>query len=130
MADTPISSWLYARQSVSSDNLAKKLTYHIGLVLGGGGAHGAYQIGVWQTLKEHQIHFEVITGTSVGALNGVLILQDDLSQALSLWQSLATNQVLQLPETALSEDLRKRFIQETRQMTRAAIIKGEPQSPL
>lgn len=102
----------------------KKLTYHIGLVLGGGGAHGAYQIGVWQTLKEHQIRFEVITGTSVGALNGVLILQDDLSQAFSLWQSLATNQVFQLPEIAVSEDLRKRFIEEIRQMTRTAIIKG------
>ncbi len=42
---------------------------------------------------------------------------------------LATNQVLQLPETALSEDLRKRFIQETRQMTRAAIIKGSLNHP-
>lgn len=32
--------------------LNKKLVYHTALVLGGGGAHGAYQIGVWQALKE------------------------------------------------------------------------------
>lgn len=90
--------------------------------MGGGGAHGAYQIGVWKALREKNVCFEVITGTSVGALNGALILQEDLAQAISLWRMLSTNQVLQLPETVFAEDLRKRFIQETRQMTRAAII--------
>ena len=29
----------------------KELVYHTGLVLGGGGARGAYQIGVWQALR-------------------------------------------------------------------------------
>ncbi len=60
--------------------LNKKLVYHTALVLGGGGAHGAYQIGVWQALKEHDINFEIITGTSVGALNGALILQGDMKK--------------------------------------------------
>ncbi len=60
--------------------LNKKLVYHTALVLGGGGAHGAYQIGVWQALKEHDINFEIITGTSVGALNGALILQADMKK--------------------------------------------------
>ena len=44
-----------------------------GLVLEGGGAKGAYQIGAWKALKEAGIHVKGIAGTSVGALNGALI---------------------------------------------------------
>ena len=49
------------------------------------------QIGVWKALKEKDLAFEIITGTSVGALNGVLILQNDLDQAISLWKKLTTS---------------------------------------
>ena len=46
----------------------------IGLVLGGGGAKGAYQVGVWETLVEmglsQRVH--VLSGTSVGAINAAL----------------------------------------------------------
>ena len=41
-----------------------------GLVLEGGGAKGAYQIGAWKALKEAGIHIKGIAGTSVGALKG------------------------------------------------------------
>lgn len=37
-----------------------------GLVLGGGGSRGAYEIGVWQALRELGIGIDVVTGTSVG----------------------------------------------------------------
>ncbi|HFJ5425335.1 TPA: patatin-like phospholipase family protein [Enterococcus faecium] len=104
--------------------LNKKLVYHTALVLGGGGAHGAYQIGVWQALKEHDINFEIITGTSVGALNGALILQGDMKKAVNLWKKLSTRQVLALPEMAAVEDLRERFYRERRQMTKTALIEG------
>lgn len=102
----------------------KKLNYCRGLVLGGGGAHGAYQIGVWKALKEKNLAFEIITGTSVGALNGVLILQNDLDQAISLWNKLTTSQVMRFPKRIEEKDLRKRFIQETRQMARSALVEG------
>lgn len=44
---------------------------HVGLVLSGGGAKGAYQAGVWKALSENGIshNIKVISGTSVGALN-------------------------------------------------------------
>ena len=49
-------------------------TNPVGLVLSGGGAKGAYEIGVWQTLQEVGIasNITAISGTSVGALNAAL----------------------------------------------------------
>ena len=52
-----------------------------GLVLEGGGAKGAYQIGAWKALKEAGIRIKGIAGTSVGALNGALIAMDDFEKA-------------------------------------------------
>jgi NTE family protein len=51
----------------------------IGLVLSGGGARGAYQIGVFRAMRELEIHHLVtaVSGTSIGALNGALFLMDD-----------------------------------------------------
>lgn len=79
-----------------NDGYQKKLTDKTALVLGGGGARGAYQIGVWQALLEKRIKFSFITGTSVGALNGALIAQGDFSAAQKLWQQISTQQVLEL----------------------------------
>lgn len=42
-----------------------------GLVLGGGGAKGCYHVGVWQAMNEAGIHFDALTGTSIGALVGI-----------------------------------------------------------
>ena len=44
-----------------------------GLVLEGGGARGAYQIGAWMALRQAGIRIKGIAGASVGALNGALI---------------------------------------------------------
>lgn len=46
----------------------------LGLVLSGGGAKGAYEVGVWQALEEAQVapRVTVISGTSVGALNAAI----------------------------------------------------------
>jgi len=44
---------------------------NVGLVLSGGGAKGAYEVGVWKALTDVGItdRISVISGTSVGALN-------------------------------------------------------------
>lgn len=48
-----------------------------GLVFSGGGARGAFQVGVWKVLREEAAGLgrtpEVISGTSCGAINGALI---------------------------------------------------------
>src|SRR5579862_10055507 len=48
----------------------------VGYVLGGGGSLGAVQIGMLQALDEHHITPDIVTGTSVGSLNGSVIAQD------------------------------------------------------
>lgn len=58
------------------------------LVLSGGGSKGSYQIGVWKALKKLHIKFDIVTGTSVGALNGALITQNSYKKALYLWKHL------------------------------------------
>ena len=53
---------------------AKASAEPIGLVLSGGGAKGAYEVGVWQGLQAVGLASKVtaISGTSVGALNAAL----------------------------------------------------------
>ena len=43
------------------------LSKEYGLVLDGGGARGAYQIGAWKALHEAGVRIRGIAGTSVGA---------------------------------------------------------------
>lgn len=57
------------------------------LVLSGGGGKGAYQIGVWKALRRLHIKFDIVTGTSVGALNGALIVQNNYVKAVKLWEN-------------------------------------------
>lgn len=71
----------------------------IGLVLSGGGGKGAYQIGCWRALQTLGIiRFEVISGTSVGALNGALIGMGDYDRAERIWSNLEECQVLEADE--------------------------------
>jgi NTE family protein len=43
------------------------------LVLQGGGSLGAYECGVYKTLAKHNIKFDIVSGTSIGALNAAII---------------------------------------------------------
>lgn len=63
-------------------------TKKIGLVFSGGGAKGAYQIGVWQALIDLEIAPLItgISGTSVGAINGVLFAQGDINVGYEIWE--------------------------------------------
>lgn len=64
------------------------------LVLAGGGSRGSYQIEVWQALRELDWPISLVTGTSVGALNGAMIVQDQFDSALKMWSQLETGMVL------------------------------------
>lgn len=55
------------------------------IVLSGGGAKGAYEIGVWKALRKLHYSYDIVTGTSVGALNAALMVQRDFLKAVLLW---------------------------------------------
>jgi Patatin-like phospholipase len=57
-------------------------------VLQGGGAKGAFQFGVLQRLHEAGIEFDVIAGTSVGALNGAIVATDAWDLGEQMWSDL------------------------------------------
>ena len=44
-----------------------------GLVLSGGGAKGAYQVGVVKALAEAGVRVDAVAGASIGALNGAIV---------------------------------------------------------
>ncbi|MGL5692531.1 MAG: patatin-like phospholipase family protein [Peptostreptococcaceae bacterium] len=58
-----------------------------GLVLEGGGTKGAYQIGAVKALRELGIEFQGVTGTSIGALNGAFIIQNDIEIMEDIWKN-------------------------------------------
>lgn len=70
------------------------------LVLSGGGSRGGYEIGVWQALRELEIPIDIVTGASVGALNGAMVAQDDFQSASALWKELETHMIFDLAENA------------------------------
>ena len=63
------------------------------LVLGGGGSKGAYELGVWKALNELHMTFDLVCGTSIGAMNGVLYAQKDYEKAYHLWMTIEVDDV-------------------------------------
>jgi predicted acylesterase/phospholipase RssA len=70
----------------------------IGLVLQGGGAFGAYQVGVVQRLLEQRLEPHIVSGVSIGAANAAVLCaprsRDPVASLKALWEDLT---VLQLP---------------------------------
>lgn len=62
------------------------------LVLQGGGALGAYQVGVYQALHEAGIEPDWVIGTSIGAINGAIVagnpVDQRLERVLAFWDSM------------------------------------------
>ncbi|MBX3322436.1 MAG: patatin-like phospholipase family protein [Phycisphaeraceae bacterium] len=64
-----------------------------GLVLEGGGAKGAYSMGAIQACHDHKLDFDIIAGTSVGALNGAMFANGAIDEGVDLWRSLTFDRV-------------------------------------
>lgn len=69
-----------------------------GLVLAGGGAKGAYQIGAWKAMREIGVTFEAVAGVSIGSINGALIAANDYKKALLLWNSVSVDKGVRIEE--------------------------------
>jgi NTE family protein len=61
----------------------------LAIVLSGGGAKGAFQVGVLQALIERKkVDFEVAVGTSTGAIQAAAVTQDDIPSLVKFWTDL------------------------------------------
>ncbi|MDE6664737.1 MAG: patatin-like phospholipase family protein [Ruminococcus sp.] len=70
----------------------------IGLVLSGGGAKGAYEVGVYKALSAMGAdeYINIIAGTSVGALNAVLFESRGAEYSENIWRSLKISDMFHL----------------------------------
>lgn len=78
--------------------------YRVGLVLSGGGARGAYHVGVIKCLADMNISIDVVAGASIGALNGAVVaaapnLNIALTNLQEIWNSLAANSPIKINST-------------------------------
>ena len=82
----------------------------IGLVLGGGGAKGAYPVGVLKALEEYKLlkHVDCISATSIGALNSMKVLEKDIDGAIDIWQNV--NKDIALSKSSFGTKLKTRSI--------------------
>ncbi|MBF0578876.1 patatin-like phospholipase family protein [Erysipelotrichaceae bacterium RD49] len=74
-----------------------------GLALGGGGARGCYEIGLWKALEEAGIQFDCAAGTSIGALVGAMYVQQSLAPMIHFVETLKPTKIAEdlfaFPET-------------------------------
>lgn len=81
-----------------------------GIVLEGGGAKGAYQLGAWSALRELGIEYCGVVGTSVGALNAAMMVQGDYYKAKDLWENMTFSKVVKVNDGILDKILNYEFI--------------------
>ena len=74
------------------------------LVLGGGGAKGAYEIGAIDALEEMGIRAGSVFGTSVGALNASMYAQGTMDKAARLWENIRLSDVVNEDRLSLGDD--------------------------
>lgn len=71
----------------------------IGLALEGGGAKGAYHMGVVKALLEAGYTFGAVVGTSIGAFNGAAIAQGSFEAGYRMWEQMDPIDVFDMNES-------------------------------
>lgn len=74
-------------------------TSSLGLALEGGGAKGAYHMGVVRAYLEQGYTFGAIAGTSIGALNGAAIAQGNFEAGYRMWEEMDPLSIFDLDES-------------------------------
>lgn len=76
------------------------------VALEGGGARGAYQIGAWKAMNEVGIKYNAVSGCSVGALNGAMMVMQDLPLAEKLWLDMNFSRVMDVDDNLMDNILK------------------------
>ncbi|MBE5960011.1 MAG: patatin-like phospholipase family protein [Lachnospiraceae bacterium] len=83
------------------------LSKEYGVVLEGGGAKGAYQIGVWKAMMECGVKIKGVSGVSVGALNGAMMCMQDIELAEQVWENISYSQVMEVDDEQMDYLLKR-----------------------
>ncbi len=67
------------------------------IVLSGGGTKGAYELGVWRALKEMSVDYQIVTGTSIGSVNGAMMSIGNFEHADKVWREMVMNDLMADP---------------------------------
>lgn len=81
-----------------------------GLVLEGGGSKGSYQIGACKALIELGIEIGSVAGTSVGALNGAMVVQGDVDLAYEIWSDITPESIIKVHGNELGDYIGNGFL--------------------
>lgn len=79
----------------------------VGLMLGGGGAKGGYQLGVIRALQEANLidKIDCIAGTSIGAINALLLMSlNDTDKMSEIWHLANTNNPIKQKSFRIKQD--------------------------
>lgn len=80
------------------------------LVLSGGGAKGAYEAGAITSLCKSGARFDIVVGTSIGAINASFVAQNSVAALETLWKNVAARNLIQpLPMVAHAESFLDAF---------------------
>ncbi|MBU5311427.1 patatin-like phospholipase family protein [Tissierella carlieri] len=83
-----------------------------GLVLEGGGAKGSYHMGVYKALMESGIEIKGVAGTSIGALNGAMIVQNDYERCYDLWNEITYSMVVDVDDDEIDKIMQLKLVKE------------------
>lgn len=70
----------------------------LGLALEGGGAKGAYHMGVVKAYLEMGHSFGAVAGTSIGAINAAIIAQGDFDRGYEMWEQLDARSIFNMTD--------------------------------
>lgn len=83
-----------------------------GLVLEGGGAKGSYHMGVYKALIESGVEIKGVVGTSIGALNGAMIVQNDCDRCYELWNEITYSMVVDVDDDEIDKIMQLKLSKE------------------
>lgn len=85
------------------------------LILSGGGGRGAYQIGVIKALEELNIRCDIVTGASIGSINGAIYTEGNIKLAEEFWENINFETVFTKKITySNKKELYKQYLEEAK----------------
>lgn len=79
------------------------------LALEGGGAKGAYQMGALKALVDNGYEFDCVVGTSIGALNAAMVVQNRIDDAINLWKDISYEKMFNLDDKKVNNALKAKI---------------------